>query len=131
RTPMSRHACNILPWDMTAPLRWTFQPIDAGSQLPQLRLDLIRALRRQLRTGRRTAEERAAGPPVDAHLSRLVDRRDQEPDVDREELDLDETDADVAGNHETLVEDPLEEIGERGAVGRVHDVRHLLVHPCD
>src|SRR5438105_11630430 len=51
-------------------------------------------------------------PPVDAHLARGVDRRDEQSQLDRQELDVDELDGDVAGDDDALVEDPFEEIGQ-------------------
>ena len=51
-------------------------------------------------------------PPVESDLLRLVDRADDQPDPDREELDLGQGDLDVAGDGQPLVEDAIEDIDE-------------------
>src|SRR5436190_8029417 len=53
-------------------------------------------------------------PPVESDLLRLVDRTNQQPDADRQELDFRERDFDIARNHEPLVEHPIENIDEPG-----------------
>src|SRR4051812_19508012 len=62
-----------------------------------------------------TAECGIALPPVDADLLGLVDRGDHEPQLDRQQLDVEQVDLDVARDHDPLVEHPLEHVGE--AVG--------------
>src|SRR2546423_1157873 len=57
-------------------------------------------------------EERVVLPPVDSHLAGLVGRRDQQPDLDRQQLDIEQVDLDVARNHDSLVEDALEHVRE-------------------
>ena len=54
-------------------------------------------------------------PPVDPHLARLVDRGDQQPQLDRQQLDVEQVDLDVARDDDALVEHPLEDVGEAGA----------------
>src|SRR4030042_561581 len=49
-------------------------------------------------------------PPVHAHLLGLVDRTDDETDLDRQELDVDQVDPDIAGDHNPFVQDPFEKI---------------------
>ena len=45
-----------------------------------------------------------------------IDRRDQQPDLDRQQLDVEQVDLDVARDHDALVEHPLEHVRElRGA----------------
>src|SRR5262249_32724369 len=51
-------------------------------------------------------------PPVEADLLGLVERADDEPNADREELDLGERDLDVPRDDETLVEDAVENVHE-------------------
>src|SRR4051812_40334264 len=51
-------------------------------------------------------------PPVDPDLLRFVDRGDDQPQLDREQLDVEQVDLDVAGDHDPLVEDALEDVGE-------------------
>src|SRR4029079_6669563 len=58
-------------------------------------------------------ETRFVTPPVEPDLLGLVDRADQEPDTDREQLDVRERDADVAGDDQTLVEHAVEQVDER------------------
>ena len=56
-------------------------------------------------------------PPVDAHLLGLVDRHDEQPDPDGQQLDVEEVHLDVAGDDDALVEDPLEDVGQVGGRG--------------
>src|SRR5205823_12969778 len=63
-------------------------------------------------------EEGVALPPVDAHLAGLVGRGDEEPQPDRQELDVEQVDLNVAGDHDSLVEDALE-IGRASCRERV------------
>jgi len=51
-------------------------------------------------------------PPVEPDLLSLVDRADDQPDPDREELDFGERDLDISGDGEPLVEHPVEHIDE-------------------
>src|SRR4051794_16801669 len=68
------------------------------------------------------ARQRGIGlPPVDAHLARPVDRRDEQPELDGQQLDVEQIDLDVAGDDDALVEPPLEDVGEaRRPVGDRH-----------
>src|SRR5215207_10507681 len=67
-------------------------------------------------------EVRVLAPPIQPDLLRLVDGTDEEPDADGEELDLGERNADVAGDHEALVEDAVQNVDQtlRAAVARFH-----------
>ena len=58
------------------------------------------------------AEGRVCLPPVDPHLLGALNRRDQEPDLDRDQLDVEQVDLDVAGDDDALVEHALEDVGE-------------------
>ena len=69
---------------------------------------------RQTRT-----ELRIHRPPVDADLASLVHGGDQEPDLNRQQFDVDEFDFDVADNDEPLVENPFEHVGQAGALNGV------------
>ena len=53
-------------------------------------------------------------PPVEANCFRFVDGADHEPDPDRQELDFSERDLDVSGDHQSLVEDPIEDVYKPG-----------------
>ena len=57
-------------------------------------------------------QRRVALPPVDAHLARLVDGGDEQPQLDRQQLDVEQVDLDVARDDDALVEHPLEDVGE-------------------
>jgi hypothetical protein len=82
---------------------------------------------RAIRTRRAALPRRApiGAADTETHLAGLVDRRDQQPDVDRQQLDFDQPNTDVAGNHDTLVENPLEQVREvaYAVVGR-DNLRH-------
>jgi len=65
------------------------------------------------------------------YLARPVDRGDQEAKLDREQLDVEQIDLDVAGDHDPLVEHPLEDVRQvrllRGAPRqRVHAPRRQV-----
>jgi len=51
-------------------------------------------------------------PPVEADLLGLVNRTDQQPNANREELDFRERHFDVAGDDEPFVQDPVEHIDQ-------------------
>jgi hypothetical protein len=63
-------------------------------------------------------EVRIGLPPVDPDLLRLVDRGDQQTDLQREHLDGAQREADVTGNDDAFVEDSLEEVCEVRGLGR-------------
>src|SRR4051812_15600609 len=46
------------------------------------------------------ADEGITLPPVDPHLARLVDRRDHEPHLDRQQLDVEQPYLDVPHDHD-------------------------------
>src|SRR4051812_23693465 len=83
-------------------------------------------LLRQLTAAR--AQARIVLPPVDTDLPRLVHGRYEQPDLDGEQFDVEEVHADVARDHDALVEDPLEDVGEaarlRSALGGPPAARH-------
>src|SRR4051794_24845130 len=58
------------------------------------------------------ADERVGLPPVDAHLAGAVDRGHHEAHLDREQLDVEQADLDVAHDDDALVEHALEDVGE-------------------
>ena len=51
-------------------------------------------------------------PPVDPHLLGPVDRGHHEPQLDRQQLDVQQVDLDVAGDDDALVQDAFEDVGE-------------------
>src|SRR5262249_4649648 len=59
-------------------------------------------------------EKRVVLPPVDSHLARLVGRGDEQAQPDRQELDVEQVDLDVARDDDALVEHALEHVGELG-----------------
>jgi hypothetical protein len=60
-------------------------------------------------------------PPIESDLLGFVDRADDQPDPDREELDLGQGDLDVAGDGQPLVENAIEDVDEAAdpMVGRL------------
>ena len=63
-------------------------------------------------------------PPVDADLPGLVNRRDQQSYLDREQFDVEQVDPDVARDHDALVQDALEDVGQvRRLLAMAHRVR--------
>src|SRR5205823_648026 len=82
--------------------------LELGDALLQARdLRLLIGRRR-----RRPGQKGAVAPPVQADLLGLVDRADQQADLDRQELDVRQPDADVAGDDEALVQDPVQHVDE-------------------
>jgi len=59
-----------------------------------------------------SAQARISFPPVEADLLGLVNRANEEPDLDGEELDVGEVDLDVADHDEALVEHAIENVDE-------------------
>jgi uncharacterized protein YajQ (UPF0234 family) len=53
-------------------------------------------------------------PPVETNLLRLVDRTNHQADADRQQLDFGERHFDIARNHESLVEDAVENVDQPG-----------------
>lgn len=51
-------------------------------------------------------------PPVHADLLGFVNRANQKSYLNRQQLDIREVDLDVAGHHQALVEDPVENVDE-------------------
>ena len=66
----------------------------------------------------RGVQHRVVAPPVDAHLLGLVDRDDEQPDLDGQQLDVEQVHPDVAGDDDALVEHALEDVGQVGRLGR-------------
>src|SRR3954451_16303510 len=63
--------------------------LDALAQVAVLAVELLA----------RPARERRVGlPPVDPHLARPVDRGDEQPQLDGQQLDVEQVDLDVAGD---------------------------------
>jgi hypothetical protein len=93
------------------PLLESLEPL---AQLPVLALELIAPV---VVARLEPVQRRVRLPPIDPHLARTVDRRDQQPELDREQLDVEQVDLDVACDDDALVEHALEDVGEVGAVG--------------
>src|SRR3954463_10632314 len=55
-------------------------------------------------------------PPVESDLLRLVDRADDQPHTDGEQLDLGQRHLDVAGDDQAFVEHPIENVHQTAAV---------------
>lgn len=53
-------------------------------------------------------------PPVDAHLLGLVHGGDQQPELDRQQLDVQQVDLDITCDDDALVQDTFENVGQIG-----------------
>ena len=58
------------------------------------------------------AQPRIGLPPIESDLLCLVDRADEKPNLDGEELDIGEVDLDVSNHHQSLVENAVENVDE-------------------
>src|SRR5205085_5898553 len=67
---------------------------------------------------RRGAERRVRLPPVDPHLLGAVDGGDEQTQLDRQQLDVEQVDLDVARDDDALVEHTLEDVREAAGSGR-------------
>ena len=107
-----------------SPRRWPPRPPSApagrrgaragrgGLAAPVLLLELARL----------AGERRVGLPPVDSHLLSALDGRDQQAQLDRQQLDVEQADLDVSGDDDSLVEDPLENVREVGRPTRALEV---------
>ena len=57
-------------------------------------------------------QSRIGLPPVKTDLLCLINRADEETDLNGEELDVGEVDLDVADNHEAFVEHAIEDVDQ-------------------
>jgi len=97
--------------------RWITNTESCASQISQwAALEAIQALAQKAvllgQLARVGVERGVALPPVDPHLLRLVDRGDDQAQLDGQELDVEQVDLDVSGDHHTLVEHALENVRE-------------------
>src|SRR6478735_1037288 len=97
---------------LTGALHLPLEPIEPLAQL------LVLLLQPPLPVAVEVLQGGVALPPVDPHLARLVDRGDDQPQLDRQQLDVEQVDLDVARDDDPLVEDALEDVGERVALLR-------------
>ena len=81
-------------------------------ELPHLRLQLLGARRWPALPARRQVP--VVPPPVEADLLGLVERADEQPDPDGEQLDFGQRHLDVAGDDQPLVEHAIEHVDEPG-----------------
>jgi len=75
------------------------------------RIQLIELFAQQLdfmRLNQIGGEMRVSAPPVHADFFCLVDRTDQQPDLDGQQFDIREVDFDIARDDKTLVEDAIQ-----------------------
>src|SRR4051794_1313559 len=84
--------------------------LQAFEPFPQLAVLLLELS--VLAAGIELLQRAVALPPVDAHLARAIDRCDQQPQLDRQQLDVQQVDLDVAGDDDPLVEHTLEDVGQ-------------------
>src|SRR3954453_4755346 len=92
-----------------APIRSALPVRAAALELLHACPELAVLLGELLRGG---VEHGIVAPPVDAHLLGLVHRHHQQPDLHREQLDLEQVHADVTGDDDPLVQDPLQDVGQ-------------------
>src|ERR1043165_9914928 len=78
-------------------------------QCPHLFLQLLVLGREGMLAGRQMMIEL---PPIEPDLLRLVNRADEQSNADGQELALRQRHLDVAGDHEPLVEDAVEDIDQ-------------------
>src|SRR5713226_462468 len=76
-----------------------------------LLLQLLVLGRHELLAGREVMIE---PPPVEADLLGLVDRADEQPDTDRQQLDFGQRDLDVARDDEAFVQHAIEDLDQTG-----------------
>ncbi len=55
-------------------------------------------------------------PPIEADLFGFVDRADEQTNADGEQLDVGERDAHIASDDQPLVEDPIQDVNQVGAL---------------
>jgi hypothetical protein len=78
-------------------------------------------------------QPRIAGPPVDADLPGGLQRGDHQPQLDGEQFDVQQVHLDVAGDHQSLVQDAFQDVAQVGRLacrpgahsGRLRDVELL------
>src|SRR5918998_933614 len=100
---------------LLAPLLQSDSLLESLEALPQLLVLALELLAVAPVALLEAMQRRIGLPPVDAHLSRAVDRRDQQPQLDRQQLYVEQVDLDVARDHDALVEHPLEDVRKVGA----------------
>ena len=57
-----------------------------------------------------TRQVRIELPPVHSDLLSFIDRANQQPDTDRQKLDVGQRYPDISGDHQTLVQDPIQNV---------------------
>src|SRR3954464_11391161 len=105
----------FLPWGLCGiAVAYAELPLESLEPVAQLTVLLLELLRFDIAPASEALERRVALPPVDPHFAGAVDRSDQKPQFDRQQLDVEQVDLDVPGDHDALVEDALEDVGEVG-----------------
>src|SRR5690606_22845639 len=79
---------------------------------PPQPLAQLLVLRFQPGAFRPAGESRIVFPPVEADLLGLVDGADEEPNLDREKLDVGEIHLDIARDHQSLIQNPIENVDQ-------------------
>jgi hypothetical protein len=67
------------------------------------------------------AEPGVSLPPVDANFPRRVERSDDEPQFDGEQLDVEQVDLNIARDHKALVEHPFQDVAQIGRLAAPAD----------
>lgn len=84
---------------------------DPGAELPVFRLRVVAV---RLPAGGGGAEPGVVLPPVDAHFACRFEGGDHQPQLDRQQLDIEQVDLDVARNDDPLVEYPFQDVAKVG-----------------
>jgi hypothetical protein len=77
----------------------------------------------QLSLGSLARKDRVVDPPVHSHLLGFVYRANDQPNLDGEQLDVNKLDFDIAGDDNAFVEHTLENIGQRGTLQCMRNLR--------
>jgi hypothetical protein len=67
------------------------------------------------------AEPRVSLPPVDANFPGRVQRSDHEPELDGQQLDVEQVDLNIARDHQALVEHPFQDVAQVGRLAAPAD----------
>jgi len=75
----------------------------------------------------RGSQARVVPPPIQTDLLRFVDRANEEPDLNRQQLDVRQVDLDVAGDDEAFVQHAIEDVDQAMRPRRIYELGHLSV----
>lgn len=69
-------------------------------------------------------QPRIIAPPVQADLLGLVDRANEKPDLNGQQLHIRQVDLDIAGDDEALVQHAVEDVDQAVRPRRIYELRH-------